>query len=452
MHWYLLPMLEWCSANWEPLFHEERPPAGKKEIRSAADVRGIAAAMAYSDVHRESQRHDFEHQFAWQQRHSLRAARDGGIFPDVRFRRFRDQVEISWTSAPLAGGENVQFLATEGTEYADPVTVTEPLYEVVKCAADWLAERLPASAQCNALVEAVRELRSPARHEERTAWVAGLGTDRHEAVSRWRRIRALSASAGRHTAKKAFEAVFDSTRHTEIVLQGSCSAALLFGSANPTIDESDALSLARLLLDEYDRAPVDGLADYVEDEPVDASRAPWQHGYDLAADLLDEIKHEAAGPDIEIVLRNWHVRVAEIALSDPGVRAISFVSANHAPTIALNQTHPSADNQRARRFTLAHELCHLLHDRSFGKRLAIASGPWAPQAVEQRANAFAAWLLMPPDRLNAAIARTSNRVDTREGIRSVARRLNVSQTALVEHLFNMGFIDTQNRLELRSEH
>ena len=46
-----------------------------------------------------------------------------------------------------------------------------------------------------------------------------------------------------------------------------------------------------------------------------------------------------------------------------------------------------------RRFTLAHELCHLIHDRGYGARLAIASGPWAPADVEQRANAFAAMLL-----------------------------------------------------------
>lgn len=45
--------------------------------------------------------------------------------------------------------------------------------------------------------------------------------------------------------------------------------------------------------------------------------------------------------------------------------------------------------------TLAHELCHLLVDRSKAAPLMIASTPWAPAEIERRANAFAAELLLP---------------------------------------------------------
>ena len=55
---------------------------------------------------------------------------------------------------------------------------------------------------------------------------------------------------------------------------------------------------------------------------------------------------------------------------------------------------PNAD-EVGRRFTLAHEFCHLLFDQDQGQALAVASGPWAPRAIEQRANAFAAMFLMP---------------------------------------------------------
>ena len=47
------------------------------------------------------------------------------------------------------------------------------------------------------------------------------------------------------------------------------------------------------------------------------------------------------------------------------------------------------------RFTVAHEVCHLLFDRDVGCRLAIANGPWDPQDVEQCADSFTAMLLMP---------------------------------------------------------
>ena len=54
---------------------------------------------------------EFEQQYDWRERHTLRAAAQGGVFPDVRFRRFRDQIEISWTAGPLLGADDVQFMS-----------------------------------------------------------------------------------------------------------------------------------------------------------------------------------------------------------------------------------------------------------------------------------------------------------------------------------------------------
>ena len=186
-HWYLLPLLEWLTANWDPLLHEERPPVGMTGIRSAADVTGIAAAMTYLSDDND-RLDDFEEQYHWQERHTLRTAGHGGIFPDVRFRCLRDQVEVSWTAEPVAGAEDVQFLSSEGTEYAEPTIVAESLYEVLESAAEWLRQQLPASQQCKALVDDVGALRSLERAEDRTAWVASLGTHRDDVVAQWRRI------------------------------------------------------------------------------------------------------------------------------------------------------------------------------------------------------------------------------------------------------------------------
>ncbi len=101
--------------------------------------------------------------------------------------------------------------------------------------------------------------------------------------------------------------------------------------------------------------------------------------------LLHEERHPSA-----VRPANTAAEVGSIALDDPELRAVSFASAHHAPRIVLNQYHWSAHRPQTRRFTLAHELCHLLHDRSVGASLAVASGPWAPLAIEQRANAVAA--------------------------------------------------------------
>jgi Zn-dependent peptidase ImmA (M78 family) len=103
-----------------------------------------------------------------------------------------------------------------------------------------------------------------------------------------------------------------------------------------------------------------------------------------------------------------------------------------------------------RRFTLAHELCHLLLDREYGDELAIASGPWAPLAIEQRANAFAAAFLMPTWLLRDALATATAPVDDPETIKSVSTRLRVSASSLIDRFYNLGEITFEERIQLRS--
>ena len=447
-HWYLLPILEWLSANWDPLLHEERPPLAMRSIGTAAEAGRMAPIAAFDPAGSTVEFVARQQQYGWNQRHALRTARDGGITPDVRFRRVRDQVEISWMATQLAGAGEVEFLSNEGTAYEAPSAVAEPLYEILASAAEWLHKQLPQSERCQALVDSVAAVRSPRRTEERTAWIAGLGAAWDRIDARWRELRDLGKSLG---SPEAFEAAFGSQRSNGVVLEGSCGAALLFGSASPTITGGDAKELARLLLDAYKPSPVDGLADLAFDEPIDPLLQPWEHGYLLADDLLDKIGDECEGSrvDVEALLDGWDVSLSEVDLEDPDLRAVAFVGSEHAPSIALNSNHRSAGSAQARRFTLAHELCHLLHDRSQGARLAMASGPWAPKAIEQRANAFAAWLLMPPESLNSAIASAGSPIDSPESVSVVAGRLDVSRATLVEHLYNLGYIHEEARDELR---
>lgn len=352
----------------------------------------------------------------------------------------------------VAGADDVDFLSHGGTEYLAPSAVAEPLYEVLACAAEWLSERLPTSERCRTLVGSVAALRSPERIDERTAWIAGQGTTRDRAVARWEELRDLGRSLG---SKGAFEAVFGSRGSSEVVLEGSCGAALLFGSLSPEITPGDAQTLAALLLEAYEPSPVDGLADLASDEPIDVSPPPWQQGYWLAEELLDKMaerafnQHVGSSVDIAALLDVWDVHLSEASLEDSTLRAVAFVGREHAPSIVLNSSYRWADSEQARRFTLAHELCHLLHDRSQGVHLAMASGPWAPRAIEQRANAFAAWLLMPPKLLESAVARVGSPIDAPEGVKAVAEVLDVSRATLVDHLYNRGYIDWEARYGLR---
>ena len=447
-HWYLLPLLEWLTKNWDALLHEERHPTAVRTASTAAEIGSIVSALSLGSSESGSALAAQEHCFAWQQRHALRTARDGGIFPDVYIRRFRNKAEVSWKANRLAGTDDVRFTATEGVVRDDLTAVADPLHEMLESASEWLATQVPESLRCGSLVKSVAALRQPQRSDERTAWLAGLGDNRESFLTRWRHLRdRMSRSGSAH----AIEAVFGRKGSGEIVLDG-CLAPLLFGSASPTISEDDAASLADLLLESCEKSPHDGLSHLVVDEPIDVTQPPWQQGYDLAEELLDEVGRDLAASNayLSAWLSDWHVRVNDLSLDDTELRAVAFVSDSHAPTIALNTNHRSAADSRARRFTLAHELCHLLHDRSYGASLAIASGPWAPDPIEKRANAFAAWLLMPPDRLKPAIAWAPSAINTHAGIRAVADELDVSQSALVRHLFNLGEITEENQDELLS--
>lgn len=99
---------------------------------------------------------------------------------------------------------------------------------------------------------------------------------------------------------------------------------------------------------------------------------------------------------------------------------------------------------------LAHELCHLAHDRVHGQNLAILSGPWAPKELEQRANAFAAALLMPTNLLQTALGSAHGKLSYGLLV-ALAKRLKVSPDALAHHLENIGLIDETNRDSLLAQ-
>jgi Zn-dependent peptidase ImmA (M78 family) len=89
---------------------------------------------------------------------------------------------------------------------------------------------------------------------------------------------------------------------------------------------------------------------------------------------------------------------------------------------------------------LAHELCHLVHDRDRRRRIALAEGDWAPPWVEQRARGFAVMLLLPADGIRRFVAEGGGDPATPDGLRALADRFGVSWTAAARHLANLGWI------------
>jgi Zn-dependent peptidase ImmA (M78 family) len=142
------------------------------------------------------------------------------------------------------------------------------------------------------------------------------------------------------------------------------------------------------------------------------------------------------------MLKILKVTVRDVALGAEGPRGVALAGKGLRPTILVNKESP-ANERGGRRFSLAHELCHILFDQDRARPLTHSSTPWASPSVEQRANAFAAMLLMPPNRARRPAA--SGLPQLKHGIELLAGRLNVSRVALKHHLANLGEITPHER-------
>jgi Zn-dependent peptidase ImmA (M78 family) len=443
-HWYMISLMEWLADNWDPLLHEERLPFRTWGV-SAADSLSKSRQPPVS----LKQIDEFEWLDAWSEwwkRHSMRAAREGGLFPDIYMRRYRDRLEVSTGAEPLPGiPSEFRFLAPNRSYYADLTRSAEVIHQVLSAAAEELHRRLPQSSRVEALAEAIADLSMPAREPGRMAWIAGIG-DRYSEIDRT--VRDALAAVDSRVRRM----VKDSRPTSPLVVVGSAYARLLYGASNPTIEPADVVALTRQIVENY----VDDAGRWLSqlDLPLDAEDfaqlSPGEQGSRLgekACELLD-----ASGEgwvDIQSVLNNADIQIADINLSDIELRAVSIFGPTQRPRIALNSNTRWAQSSGARRFTLAHELCHLILDREYGDELAIASGPWAPAAIEQRANAFAAAFLMPTWLLREGLANANAPADDPETIRSVSAQLQVSVSSLVDRLYNLGELTSDARVQLR---
>ena len=447
-HWYLLPLLEWFVRHWNPLLHEERLPCEAAD-EAWTGLRGTRFPPPALDEHKEAAWESAWH--GWWSRHAIQAARDGGLFPDVFLRRFQDSVEVSWGDARSSGvPRHVNFALRPGAVRLAPKSVAEPLYDALEGATTYLSSVAPESGRISALKRAVRRLQTR-QQDSRVMWLAGLGVDTESVRQGWRRFkRQISTLPRAHR-----ELLLATSGESQLVVEGSCHAALMFGSMAPSVTRSDVMVLADSLLrlTSLDGDP-EVMASRCRAEPIgDSADLPWQQGYALAEELRNGLDHcmDEARVDVEAVLDHLGVDVAEASLSDRSVRGVAIAGPRHRSGIVWNRNNHINADSRGRRFTLAHELCHLLFDRDVGQRLAVASGPWAPPSLEQRANAFAAMLLMPTETVRAVVAGMDEPIASERGVSRVAQRLETGFSATLWHLRNLGFIDGSSKQRIEAE-
>jgi Zn-dependent peptidase ImmA (M78 family) len=450
VEWYLLPFLEWLVSQWDSLFHEQRLPGR------------VEGAFAWESLARTNRPEFFQkaggwderaetEQAAWVERHALRSCRHGGLFPDVVIRRSRHDIEVSWGETPLAGAPSAfRFLHGTGFVRVAPDEITNSLYELLRKVVSALNDEIPGSTRFAELKRQVLKLKDPNRREVRTAILAGLG-DRFEAWKQgWERLSGLLNQKWKG-ASHASRAWFIPPETAELCVSGHCEAAVMFGSASPTLTDRDVWEIATRIIESTQSGPsMEWRSQCIDPAPWRGGSEAWREGYRLAEEWAEHAKLKGTprgGVDIDQHLRELGVHVHNIDLEDRGVAGLAVMPENGTPRVFVNTKHAKCQYRTGRRFVLAHELCHLLHDREQGAGLAMISGPWAPLELEQRANAFAAALLMPDSLLQSTEVACVGSIRLEELV-ALAKRINVSPDALAHHLANLEYIDDCNRDEL----
>ena len=423
--WYMLPVIEWFVENWDPLLHEVRLPVSMSDAQTARDA-----------IRRFTPGDDDELNdavFDWRERHALRAAAPGAIVPDVFLKRTGDHIELSWGHARLAGAPlDLRFLAASEYRLLEPRQAAETLYDSFNFLTNELVERLPNNSRLQTLALAMKELKLP-RSLQRTAWIAGVG-------------KSVKASAEKLTAwssllPSAFKSLIEPVAE-ELVVSRTPAAVLMFGTLSPEVSEQDVsvllgvLENATLLTEQKPSLP--------DSSTFIIGVTPWEGGYELALHTRNQMQlsDEVYKIDIDKILEEYSIRQTHVELSDSKIRAIAISGETFAPTITMNDLSRFNDTDPGRRFTLAHELCHILYDRGIGVQLAVASGPWAPAVIEKRANAFAAMFLMPLEACSKLLHQYSVTGTTRaETITAIANTFGTSRMATLHHLHNIDLVN-----------
>jgi len=431
--WYLYPLLDWVLSHWTAMFHEEAYAWPEKAGAPAASAvfAALGRCIASSDA---EEREEYRVVQGWWMRHALRAADPSALYPDLCFRRLGDDIEISWAGRqPVHSPEGFALTSPPGYATFDVEAVATPLWQFV----EWALRTAPVDTVADrAALDDFRERFERLKKTPLRALELAHLNDRVQKL-----LQAARAEVGLQDSSVLVKGI--------PAIAALDPAALMFGGLSPSIGAKDASRLVRFLAKHQNGTEVDALARLVGDRGAPSAMAPYEEGYQLAEEVRDELGIPVGQRDVNVrrLLHDLQIEVEEVQLDTDSVRGVAIAGPNFAPAILVNMTSLFNKSWEGRNFTLAHEFCHILFDRTRAKRLSHishVSGPWTSLRTEQRANAFAAMFLASRTAVRAVF-----REHGVEGIKKAAQALQLGHSALVEHLYNLGLIDEMCREQLR---
>ena len=226
----------------------------------------------------------------WAARHGLRWAADGGVVPDVFLRRLGDDMEFSWGDRWQRGGEAAEFVLEPGVSHTPVASVGDAVDKALRWAAALPAFR--GRAWLTAFRADERRRTKAGQGDSWLAWHLDGTAEPGPLTELFRRVRSAASGA----ADPAFRDVEDA-----VYLNRLSPAAAMFGAVSPRISDEAATKLLALTAEAYEignlNSPVEKLARY---SPAWRVRSPWDDGYQLARDFLDEAGAMPAGLFVDL--------------------------------------------------------------------------------------------------------------------------------------------------------
>lgn len=391
--WAWIELLEWLGLSWIRLNFEDGLPF-KADPPTADDlVKHMERESKYSP---EGAASELEIQF-WEflESHDLSRALEGAMLPSI----------IVWREG------NVGHLLTDDShvrcEWAG-------LRDNLKQLGDSVAERAGQAVSDRRVERALRRWanRDEATFDEVASVASGLQADRLAPV-----LDVLSMrNAEANELERPDELVKD-----ELLAAARMTSAL---STDLIMDVMGHL----VSLGKGSSALIDEVAATLSNARRTASARPFEQGHALGAALREQF---GLGPadrfDPIEWLRSHDVEYRTIALQTTAIDALASWGRNTGPAVLVNIKGAHSQSPRARNATIAHEICHLLVDRTGALPAAEVMGGRVNPAVEARANAFAAELLLPRERAGTVLSGANDARAARRLVGVLTRSHKVSQ-------------------------
>ncbi len=384
--WTWVELAEFLAKSWRWILWEtglpfELPGGSITQAHVDLDRRWDLLSMAA----REEEEEDL---YSFEERHDLARALMGAVAPSV------------W----LVREGNMCWISTQDDAVLVPFRVVE---EALQGFVDAVISRL---ADVDERASAVRA-EWDARARTTTGGFVAIATGLEGGV--------LSQLQGDYDPASFWELDADDFTVTELMAAARSAAAL------PTTDTAQMLKAIRSA-SRQETSGLDTLSTAaLQQVPVGPEWYPYDQGYFVADWLRTQIgavSEDAVNP--EELLRRWGVQIQEIKLSTDAVDAVASWGPRHGPVIIVNTAGAHNKSRRGLRATYAHEIAHLLLDRTTALPLAEVIGGRAVGVTEERARAFAAQLLLPKEEAGRALASATDPART---VRSLQSRYGVSQ-------------------------